>query len=1148
MAKFVSTLLAAGVVFLSASFVSGQSSNRVVLERADVFEVMLEGDSYVTHAVGNVIFQTESGRIYCDSAVWRKRESVDLKGSVVIDDEDYRLAADSVFYDIATSVAVARGSNVELWSYKDSLYAAGLHAYFDNKRDFFYMEERPVLYLNYPDSARMVEVIADLIEYDANSKRTEASGIVIITSQDISSFSDCAVMNTADNTLDLFGNPRAKRRHSEVTGELISVYFEEGMLRKIDVIDSAHGEFSEPVDSAETDFDRSILKGKRIILTLEQGQLDNILCYGQAYSWYYPSTRGSNEFNENTVSGDTIRFTVEGERLTKVDVIDGPIGTFITGEIYGDDTLAPPIVDTIDYSSRFIQYDLVDSMITLKDASHVQSGTVALDAHEIYFDTRRRVIEAYSAAVDTVSVDTNDIGRTDGLATASLLPNTIPVILKDGADEVYGDYLEYSIDTEKGRIVQSKSAYEAGFYYGKKLFREQKHIFYVDGGTYSTCDKGEPHYHFHSKSMKLIEGEKLIAKPVVFYIGRIPILALPYYVFPLKKGRHSGFLPFTFGKFERGDRYVQNVGYYWAASEYWDWQGSFDYHEINRYLTLNSAVHFRKRYVFNGYVTGKDTRGTSYDWSAAAEGKSRRWVLNAGYNHTFSPSFNINASGSFQSDAQYFTDLSSNLDERLNRVVSSRVNFSKKFGKSTALSGYFKHDVDLDREIRTDYIPSVAFSLPTIWPFGSGRLNEEGKLEQKWYHNITFRYSPNLLNYSRRVTNDSIFIVAYDTTITIDSLTMEEDTTITEIKDTVSIRSRREYAKINHNPKISLPTITLAKYFILTPSINYSETWFKISETDQSLADTIDASRLYRTYSYSGGAGLKTALYGTVYPNALGLVGLRQVITPTVSYGFSPDIDRYPKERGFVGGGAGSRKSSVMSFRLEQLYQAKVRQGETERSLNLLSLTSSFSYDFEKKEKPLSSLGTTFSISTLPGVTLSGSMTHSFYDPITDELSFWSPHLMSFSLNTSFTLSGSKFLFDDDVTAIPKGADSASQLDDSSQSKGRKGWNLNVTYSYSESGRDAGYRKSSFIRFTLGFNLTPTTSITYSQNYDIVEKLTVSNAVNIVRKIHCWTGSLYWVPIGSNRGFGFKLNVTALPEIKIDQNHDTFSSGVLRHR
>jgi len=1148
MRKSISILFAVGVVFLFVSSIYGERDNRIVLEQADQVEVVLEEDTYVTHVIGNVIFQTETGRIYCDSALWRKGESVNLRGNVVIDDIDYHLISDSVFYDIVTSKAVARGSNVELWSYNDSLYAVGTHAFFDNERDYFYMEERPLLYLNYPDSTRMVEVIADLIEYEEPLKKAEASGSVIITSQDISSFSDCAIMKIADNTLDLFGSPRAKRGYSEISGELISIFFEEGVLSKIDVIDSAYGEFSEPIDSAETDFDRSILKGKRIILTLERGQLDNVLCYGQAYSWYYPSTRGSNEFNENSVSGDTIRFAVEDERLTRVNVIEGAIGRFITGEVYGGDTLAPPVVDTIDYKSRYIQYDLADSLITLEEWSHVQSGAVSLDAHRILFDTKKRVIEAFSASVDTVYVDTGYTDGQDELTSASLLPNTIPVILKDKADEIYGDYLEYSIDTEKGRIIQSQSAYEAGFYYGKKLFREQKHIFYIHDGRYTTCELGEPHYHFHSKSMKLIEGDKLIAKPVVFYLGRIPLMYLPYYVFPLKKGRHSGFLPFTFGKFERGERYIQNVGYYWAASEYWDWQGSFDYHEIRRDLTLNSRVSFRKRYVFDGYITGKYTRTTGYNRSVAAESRSTRWALNSAYRHTFSPSFNLSATGSFQSDASYFTDFSSNLDEKLNREVKSQVTFSKKFGKNTSLSGKVYHTVNLDSETRTDQIPSATLSLPPVWLFGSGRVNEEGKVEQKWYHNFTFRYNPNILNYSRRITIDSTYVTGHDTIITIDSLTMEEDTTITEIKDTVSYRSRREYVKINHNPRISLPTITLVRYFILTPRFNYNETWFKIFETDQSRTEGIDASKVYRTYSYSGGIGLKTALYGTVYPNMFGLIGLRHVITPTVSYSYSPEIDLHPEVRAYAGGGAGSSKSSVISYSINQAFYAKIKQGEQERSLNLLSLTSGFSYNFENKEKPYSNLSTSFHTTTLPNINIRGGMTHSFYDPVTDELNFWSPYLMSFSLDVTFSLAGDRFLFDDDTEGMPLNHESASQLGSSSQPKGRKGWRLNATYSYRESGRGSGFHKSSFINFTLGFNLTPSTSIRYSQYYDIKEKMTVQNSVNIVRKIHCWTGSLYWVPIGSNRGFGFQLKVTALPEIKIDQNHDTFSSGLLRGR
>ena len=108
--------------------------------------------------------------------------------------------------------------------------------------------------------------------------------------------------------------------------------------------------------------------------------------------------------------------------------------------------------------------------------------------------------------------------------------------------------------------------------------------------------------------MKLIEGDKLIATPVVFYIERLPLLALPYYIIPLKKGRHSGILPFTFGKFERGDRWVKNVGYYWAASDYLDWLGSVDYYDIRRTFTLNSRLNFVKRYVLDGFVSTAYTK------------------------------------------------------------------------------------------------------------------------------------------------------------------------------------------------------------------------------------------------------------------------------------------------------------------------------------------------------------------------------------------------------------------------------------------------------------------------------------------------------------------------------------------------------------
>lgn len=520
---------------LLAMDAGAQQFEKFQIQHADKWEVIFTPPPETHYVSGSVIFETETGLIYCDSAVWRKGESVFLRGRVVIDDADYYLVADSVRYSLTTDKALALGKYVELWNKKDSLYAVGTHAYFDRDGDYFEMEQRPTLYLNYPDSARMVEVVGDRVEYDAGTEIAQASGNVKITSTEMQSESGCAIMNRKANVLDLSQSPIARRMQSVISGEFISVYMNAESIERIDVIDSARGEFNEPIDSTETDFDRSILTGKRLIIDFAFGQLYQVTCWGQAYSWYYPSSRGKPEFTENTVSGDTILFSVVNERLQEVDVVGGAIGTYLHGEDKIVDSTILQVVDTINYNGRFINYDLVDSLITLEVGSHVQSASVELDAYEIQLQTNKKMIRAYSAELLSDSLGVDRVRP----YTAQFQPNPIPVQLKDGEEVLLGDYLEYSIETEKGRILKSKSGYETGFYYGNRVFRATKDIFYVEEGRYTTCDADEPHFHFYSSNMKLMEDNKLIAKPVVFYLGRLPLIALPYYVFPLKKGRHS---------------------------------------------------------------------------------------------------------------------------------------------------------------------------------------------------------------------------------------------------------------------------------------------------------------------------------------------------------------------------------------------------------------------------------------------------------------------------------------------------------------------------------------------------------------------------------------------------------------------------------
>ncbi len=1100
----------------------------------DELEVLMKDGKYLSYITGNVVFETESGKIYCDSAVWSQDEYIRLNGNVRVVDSAYSLLADSVYYNLIDSLAIAYGERVELWSFKDSVYAVGPYAVYDRRAGDFFMNQRPLLYLKYPDSSSMIEVLADSIIYLGDSSKATAAGDVVISSNEFSSNSGFAQFFGEADSLALRESPTAQRGGSKLSGGEITIRYENDLIREIVVQDSAHGEFTQPVDTGGLYEDKSILSGARIVMKFNNGLLNQIICTEQAYSWYYPSSRGGQEFNENSVSGDTIRFRVNNETLLAVEVTGGAIGSYVNGRLAPGDSVVVLSADTVDYDAQYIIYDLSDSMITLHEGSHVTSGPVSLAAQRVEFDTRASIIEAFSALTRPVGNDS----LTPPEQEITLQPNDIPVELKDGDQVMVGNYLEYSLITKKGRIVKSKSSYDKGFYYGEKLFREQENIFYIENGNYTTCDLDEPHFHFHSKDLKLIEGDKLIARPVEFYLGRVPLLTIPYYVFPLKRGRHSGFLPFSFGNFERGVRYVRDLGYFWAASEYWDWLGSFDIYDNRNTWTFNTRMRFAKRYVIeNTYISGSFTRENLFSSSSATESRRDRYAIKGSYNHNITPSLQLKAYGEYQSDNTYYSDFSPNLDEILNRSLKSQATISRRWENGISASATFSHTENLDYETRTDNLPNATLSLPTIFIFGNGSRDADGKLRQKWYHSFAFRYQPSMINFSSRKTDSVTLIPPADT---VGSPVIK-----------YAKRSRKKYTSISHRPSLTLPRIKLGPYINIVPSVGYSETWVQIYRTDQSEAAGVEPGS-YRTYTWNAGVSASTKLYGTIYPNIGPLLGLRHVITPTVSYTYRPEVDRHPEVRAYAGG-VSSTKASSVGFNLVQDFQARTKSGESEHDFGL-NLSSGFSYNFEADNRPLSLLTTRFQFSGIPKLTLTGDMTHSFYDPDNqddDEAHLWSPYRQSFNIRTSTSLKGIFPLFDESK-AIPMGADSASQFGagTSTGSTSRGSWDCRLDYSYGESGRGATWKKTSsfFVNISFNFNLTATTRVTYTQRYDFLESKTISSRVNIVKKLHCWSGSLYWVPIGPNRGFGFKLFVTEMPEIKIDNGHDSFTSGLQAYR
>jgi len=1078
------------LIIIAALFLIGVSSLAadnapLFLDHSGTYEFIRGMEKDTIFITDSVVFRRGAGILMADTAIWVKGESIILVRNVFIKDTAYELSADRVIYDINANNSTATGDTVVLISQADSLMAIGKHAYFDRDSSIFRMWERPVVFLNYQDTSKTVRIDADRIAVDSRTRIGYADGNVVIHQGETESNSGRAIMYIKDDILLLLENPMAQIRKSEIKGDTLILYGEESAIGKIEVWGNAEGDFKEPSREDSTIYDNSRLKAANIEFNFKSGELNNVIASGQAYSFYSPGAADSSEMVRNNVSGDTIKLYMDNNGLQAVDVIGGAEGEYLTGQYKTGDSARIFVEDTVKYNSNEIEYSILDSTITLTGDASVKNKNISLTAHQVKYATSKELVTAYD---DTMSVDSDFI--------------YIPVVLQDGNEEIIGSYMEYSMRTEKGLILQSKSDYEEAYYRGKELFREKKEIYYVSDGSYTTCNLECPHFHFSSSKMKMIQDDKVVARPVVFYIEKLPLLIVPYYVFPIKPGRHSGFLSFQIGNFESSDGYIHNVGYYWAASEYWDILAALDYNE-NYGFNYRSTFRYNVRYVMSGSMSGSYADQTQY--VGVEERKTKRWEFNFDHSHTVTPSFSIKANGTFLSDKSYYTDYSTDLEDRLNKSLRSQLSISKRWERS-ALTAQFIHDVDLDAERRTDQFPTASLSLPPWQIFGGAKKDEDGIEVRHWYNNVILNYRNNLRNYSQRTT------------------------------DTSGVRSRKEHLTVDHSGSLSAP-FDLFRYLRVNPSFSYRETWYKVFETDQSRDAGIDASEFYRRGAYSTSLGLSTDLYGTVNPGLMGLEGLRHVISPSVSFSWSPEVTKNDDVKAYTGAGSGGSESKRMNFSLGQTFQIKIRSGETVKKMDILTIGNSLSYDFEAEDRKFSYLTTTVRTPLLKdyNISIDASFTHDLYNPDTQELEWWSPYLLSMRISTSFSTRGILWEY------MPN--DSASSgLIGGSQSGLKQNWNLSVQHHYEEYGRGSAFSKTHTVSLSAAVNLTPSIRVTYAQTYNIVNDNTVSRRIEITKNLHCWQGQFYWVPDGSNRGYYFKLNVISIPDIKFEKSESGIRS------
>ncbi len=839
----------------------------------------------------------------------------------------------------------------------------------------------------------------------------------------------------------------------------------------------------------------------------------------------------------DTVQTDSMEITVPPDSLTpdsiQTDTVQKKSG----------------ITSPIEYEAEKI-YNSIDRKKTiLKRKAKISYEDIILRAAVITVDWDKNLMHA-KGKKDTVWTVDEETGDSVNTEQWTGLPE-----FTEAGDVMTGYEMEFNFKTKKGRVIKGRTEFERGYYHGQTMKMAEPKLLYISDAKFTTCDLEDPHFHFWAKKMRIDVNKKVIAKPIVMYIGNIPVVGLPFLYFPIRKGRKSGFIIPRYGESSLQGRYLSGFGYYWAASDYWDVRTTVDYFEKSGFI-LKSRLNYNVRYKLRGSVSASWTR-KNFEISGT---KQRRWSLNINHSQTISPTLSFNINGSFVSSGNLYKDLSANRELRLKNKIRSNATLRKDLSGSKSLTVNLNQTRDLTTDEVDETLPRISFRGGTSPIFK--RPEDQDKV--RWYHNIIFSYSSEA-QYQRKkaLQSDSSFATTQN-------------------------------IGWDHNINISSPQ-KLFTYLTWSPHVTYDETWYGkrkeyFMNPETNTIDFRDQEGFYALRTFSFSSSFSSKLYGTFEPFFLKNTAFRHVLTPGLSYNYRPDFSdehwgyyqtfmdsagntqKYDRFKGGIYGATPSGQQRAMSLNIRNLFQMKTGRADSAKKYDLFRWNLSTSYNWKAQQFPLSDLRSSVNASPLRNLNVSLNTTYTFYrtdeegkripSMLIDDINWkkpWSIFTTQFLRQTRFnfnvglqmrgeikTEQGGKSVQDETDAAvsisennIDAGNLTQDQYETDSQiSNFSIPWNLNISLRYSHTKiNPLNPSKTFYMNTNLNFNLTKNWKITYSFRYDIEKGKMISQDFVFYRDLHCWEARFVWSPLGIYKHFYFKINVKApmLSDIKFER-------------
>lgn len=852
------------------------------------------------------------------------------------------------------------------------------------------------------------------------------------------------------------------------------------------------------------------------------------------------------------------------------DIINAPDSVFFRDTATTDSTKRQKI-DTLliskDSLDSPIEYTAEDSGVLyieskrfyLYGKANAKNKDVDLTANNIQYDQASQVIKAFGG------IDTSNN------------PLSKPTLVQ-GDQKSISDTIEFNLKTQRG--LSKNSFYNEGeiFVNAERVKKVEKDVAFAYRSRFTTCNLDTPHFAFVAKKMKLINNKIAVSGPAHPEFEGVPIpIYIPFGIYPLNRGRHSGLLPAQFTNNSGYGLGLEGLGYYKVINDNWDVTTRANIYSYGGWmLTVSPEYYKRYRYrgsmnieiqharVLNtstsGYLQNEFTTSQNYAirWSHAQDSKAHPGT-------TFQASVNAGST-------RFNSFVVDNPVRSFQNQLSSSISYSKTW-KNSNLTLALTHNQNNNLHLQNIRFPSLSYTVNTLYPF----QKKERVGTEKWYEKMG-------ISYNGQIFNQFSF---YDTAFSFQ-----------HILDTFQWGAQ-------HNIPISVALPALGP-FIISPFVSYGERWFGQKSdiyfnTADTTVDTIQHRGFYQMREVSFGASVNTRIFGTLqFPKSKGIVAIRHEIKPSVSFSYKPDlvsqyydslrVKIYTKDaKGVITDsttkivqvsklGNGNLVSPYsqgrfggLSFSLENLLEMKVRNRKdtsgdnpTKKVKLIDGLNFTTAYNFLADSFRWAPIGISYRSTFFQKVNVTASASLDPYE--TDQFGYRIDKLLwtrgsigrlttaNFALSTSIQSKKKDGKTDDqrlselDQTLTPDEEAAAMAYVRSNPAEFVDfdiPWSLNLSltanFSRTRLKEDySGYYTdvTSSLNVNGDFSLTPKWKLGGSTYFDIRKRDIGLLTMYITREMHCWQLAINLTPVGTYRSFSITINPKSalLRDLKINRS------------